>query len=896
MNKRVPGESDSRFTPVSSVILVTEFETQVVQPCDLLQASVGEKAFGLACLPPVWTLPFFVISDSLLTQCRASIPNEIRPVVQRWLVAIKEAASLCGIRGDEQIIVRSSGLSEGLDERGQLVSRPGSVANIEDALLTCLTGLIEVNLKSHVGTGQVPLVIQRYIPAPPAKGHLTNERRVNREARDWCGSYEDSKKSDVPFKINLRNWRKKVTIDVAMSVPLVCDLSAHIAETLKYPAAWAYEQKMRVHYEWVWDGRIVYIVQADRETTNGGEDPTVHKTERQNFLRITPRCLARISQKHGSKYEKVRNVFTYIKLGLPAADLYILDDQEAIAQLAQGVVLNALRNDIEQLVSSVLIIRTDLASSSKEARQLLPKCECSSLSEAIDWLVATSRTMIERCPGLDIAFIFHNFIPAASAAFAYAAPNERKVQIEALWGLPEGLYYNAHDQYIVDTQNVKLDDLNPSLFIIQPIINCKRFFVSPDEDHRWTTKRVNALHYWRRVITRDDWLRDIALATRRIAEAENKPISVMWFIGVNRNSCSTDVFPWYHENYDVSQIKSSRRFRTKTHYDQKYIIKSKSDLDLLENTPIASSNAMCSIWIEPSEDQLLRDKDALRRLGDLASKRNGVIVLEGGLLSHAYYQLMQTNATVEVKYPFDDFEDRREFNKVVRDKIPDNITSGGEIVKVGRLHGDELIRALRHKLVEEAFEVLDAFDQDSIITELADVLEVIDGILTGIGTSRAIVEDKQRAKREKSGGFQKGLVLLETSNPVPTTKPPVAPNLFASSDSVSSAHYSGEVSELRNFNQRVDKWADRKETASGSTAIFHVTTPVVRDTWATLFGEVKIDPKWRNRVRIKLSGWRTGNACQFELSITNSAETPIVDEKLPVNQPRQLTLSLDDSP
>ena len=44
----------------------------------------------------------------------------------------------------------------------------------------------------------------------------------------------------------------------------------------------------------------------------------------------------------------------------------------------------------------------------------------------------------------------HNYIPAPASAFAYAKPEESVVKIEALWGLPEGLYYYSHDKYLVE--------------------------------------------------------------------------------------------------------------------------------------------------------------------------------------------------------------------------------------------------------------------------------------------------------------------------------------------------------------------------------------------------------------------------------------------------------------
>jgi len=97
---------------------------------------------------------------------------------------------------------------------------------------------------------------------------------------------------------------------------------------------------------------------------------------------------------------------------------------------------------------------------------------------------------------------------------------------------------------------------------------------------------------------------------------------------------------------------------------------------------------------------------------------------------------MQTEAIVEVVYPFDTTEEKREFNKLVRDKIPGKIKQGGESVRVTQLVGDQLLRVLREKLVEEAYESLAASNHDEIVDELADVQEVIDGILKQLKVTR----------------------------------------------------------------------------------------------------------------------------------------------------------------
>lgn len=164
-----------------------------------------------------------------------------------------------------------------------------------------------------------------------------------------------------------------------------------------------------------------------------------HQARNYKAVDLSPRSLRQVTAevKSAARFAKIANVFTYLKLRLPTAPLYILDDQKTIRQLSDGKVPTDLRADISDMVKGSLVIRTDLATDDLGARQLLPRTEeVRKISEALRWITQQSKTLCKI--GHDGAFIFHNFIPALSAAFAYADPKAPIVQIESLWGLPEG--------------------------------------------------------------------------------------------------------------------------------------------------------------------------------------------------------------------------------------------------------------------------------------------------------------------------------------------------------------------------------------------------------------------------------------------------------------------------
>src|SRR5207244_3986122 len=99
----------------------------------------------------------------------------------------------------------------------------------------------------------------------------------------------------------------------------------------------------------------------------------------------------------------------------------------------------------------------------------------------------------------------------------------------------EGLYYNSHDKIEVDTLAGDIGKLSPDRierFTLTKRPRFKRYFVAPDSSGNWVVKTVRAPWDWRLSIQKDEWIRQIALDTRRIAEEEGHSVSVMWFIGL----------------------------------------------------------------------------------------------------------------------------------------------------------------------------------------------------------------------------------------------------------------------------------------------------------------------------------------------------------------------------
>jgi Uncharacterized conserved protein len=838
-------ETSLKFRPNNSILLVEQKEILKIEPANITMDLVGQKAYGLCSLPLKWTLPYFVISGKLLELYRKELLENKDEFLKQWISNIECAANLININKGDEIIIRSSGFNEGLDERGKYYSENGILLNVLEPLKICLDELIA---DEEITERNIPLILQKYISNPKEKGHLSNERRLFEENRDWIGEFENKSQ---PFNIRFRPWRTDTNIESFYDQELECVLETDITKTLQIPVAWIYYNKARVHFEWLWNDNRILIVQADKEHEIKGINPIIKKSQKPSRS-FRPECLITANENLAERFHKIQNVFIYKKLDLHTADLYILNDKEEIKKLAKGQISTSLQNDLKELSKEPLVIRMDLDTKIKEKFQLLPRTEVQSYEEALTWLFEHCHECENKYQE-DVILIFHNFIPASAAAFAYAEPNKRIVYIEALWGLPEGLYYNANDKYTVDTMNTDFNEITKKNFVINIKRYYKNFFIAPDNNGQWVRQRLDKRYNWKGSIEKEDWIRDIAYVSRQIANCENKSLSIMWFIDVGDHVCSNGVFPWFHEQYDY--IKSEKfAFRPKTVLDKATVIRNEKDLDDILQDESENQKIKC-IRILPNEDKSLRDKGLLQKLGEIAKKIDATILLEGGVLSHAYYQLIKTGASVEIVYPFEDKENIQEFNKLVRDKIPENILKKGERVFTYQLTGDELLNALRHKLIEESVEVLDAIDPDSILAELADLNEVIDGILHYLNCDRNKLEVKQRKKREKLGGFEQGIVLSKTKNPTAIQK---------------NTSLADEIE----FNQRklaklpdkINKWDDKREHEDTIQYITRILVPFFKEKWdvdftgstRTLFGDNYI---------MQMKGKRIGVSTQIEVSI-----------------------------
>ena len=100
-----------------------------------------------------------------------------------------------------------------------------------------------------------------------------------------------------------------------------------------------------------------------------------------------------------------------------------------------------------------------------------------------------------------------------------------------------------------------------------------------------------------------------------------------------------------------------------------------------------------------------------------------------------------------------------EYNKAIRDKIPEIIQKDGYLCNVKTLSDGEFLEHLEKKISEEVAE----YQNDKNPEELADILEVIYRIAQLKGVAKKELEKIRIKKSEERGGFEKNLFLIDTN-------------------------------------------------------------------------------------------------------------------------------------
>jgi predicted house-cleaning noncanonical NTP pyrophosphatase (MazG superfamily) len=714
-------------------------------------AIIGQKAAGLFSLPSTWVPPFAVIPSSCLRGSDASIRATLEEVLDEstWATLERTFREL-----STQVIVRSSGQSEGLSRRGLLVSSATQLDRAE--VIACSITVVNANRRQLAEEEHLALILQPKIGAK-ALGHLSNERRVSRHSTQWLWEVE------LPTPTNTRRIRARASEEATPS--LGCRLESDLPSVLRRVASNLSSQSGRYHLEWLWDGSRIWILQCDRERTPRGTPPGSGFDYSSQPIDID-RLSAFVPETQSRRlWHKIECVRTFRACDLPVATVVVLDDPPLIEAIASGQVPEVISEDLRVLTEGPVVVRTDVGTSNDEDL-LLPRTETTADPTAISsFLIGAASQLTDQ--GVDpneICFIAHRFIPARAGAICRSYPNFPRVRIDAIWGLPDGLLYFPHDSFELDVDSGS----------ILKSLRCKEIYLDYDETGTWFRKEAGYPWDWLASLT-DDELRFIGYCSRTLSSHLGRGIDTMFFVGVDERTGVAPCLPWF---YTTKLPKDDDRGPDHARHRVRDVVAvgSLPDVEKVRRqfAEVAVDQRPAVLFSPVGDD--LRDRKLIHGVAELAKDLGLRVELDGSALSHVYYMLRSADVDVRCRLNFEASQPRREFAKLVRDLMPAQIESRRESTRVYRATTEELVVLLKLKAVEESLELRWA-DGDTEIEELADLLEVVRAICRARGTDFAELLAAADAKQRQRGAFDEGLMLLSTQAlPVVSEQTTVARN------------------------------------------------------------------------------------------------------------------------
>jgi predicted house-cleaning noncanonical NTP pyrophosphatase (MazG superfamily) len=227
----------------------------------------------------------------------------------------------------------------------------------------------------------------------------------------------------------------------------------------------------------------------------------------------------------------------------------------------------------------------------------------------------------------------------------------------------------------------------------------------------------------------------------------------MFFCGMPKEAGVGHVLPWYRAR-EVATYEAKREKRLR-----REVVRNVEDLQKLD------ASRSIAISLVPDIENY-RNNDFVRAVAQVATANGIPVEIQGSPLAHAYYMLRQAGCTVfHAQAPaYERVRNKREFGKLVRDRIVSKIGGGGEKSVSFNLKPEDRPPAFFGKLLEEGLEVLRADSTDARIVEFADLFEVVRSWIESSDFELSEVEAVADAKRHKTGGFAAAEVLVETGS------------------------------------------------------------------------------------------------------------------------------------
>jgi predicted house-cleaning noncanonical NTP pyrophosphatase (MazG superfamily) len=686
-------------------------------------ASYGPKGSMLLAVPRSWTPPFALIS--------ADASRDVLPIAPRVRALVEKGG---------QLIVRSSVLGESIWDRGSYHSV--NCDTIAEGFEERLNNAIDQVVRSAPGKA-VALVVQRFVK-PLARGEFGNLLRISKTRDHWELSIETGEARST-IKFNTQR-------DEAASpdAPLRNRPSISRERLFGSVAAWLNNdllrgRRQRLNCEWVVDSENLFIVQLDEED----ED---HVGANPFQLRVLPSHRPAAAKgtflahaggdalKNWDKLKVLEELWEPDSTHKPTLFFVPLADLQG--KDVQGI----LADDFRHLVAPANIVVRTSVRAGKEKPPNLPRTEGVNADRAAAWcLEGRDRYQAQGVSLNDLAFVTHHFVPARASAWARAEPGNPVVDIHGLWGLPDALQSCPYDIWEVHV---------PTDFATEYPDYKSNMLVARD-DGGWEYVRIKNELARNLSVTQREAL-DIARRSLAIAERLGKPCHIMWFVGCVDEEGIRFNLPWYWtESHETEQNADRTDYET-------IVVSDPASLEAFEK--LTGSRLRQAIQFQPVTQDLMRDSEFIKSVGDAAKAAGVPVIYHGSTLAHAYYQLTRTGCTVVTPGEKEHSRVRRPatFGKLVRDKIPDRIAARRESEATLKLPNEVVKGFLIGKLIEEAMEVRHAETADDKAGELADLYEVVRALAHAEKVPLKFIIKRANEKKRKTGGFDGGIVLLQT--------------------------------------------------------------------------------------------------------------------------------------
>jgi len=447
-------------------------------------------------------------------------------------------------------------------------------------------------------------------------------------------------------------------------------------------------------------------------------------------------------------FPKAEHVRIFADAGLPHGDVRVLHGERIIKRLAEGKLSRELGRDLRELIAGPVVVRTDIRTETDHPELMSARTDvCMTYSEIEKFLVKTSKKILRQgVPPGDLAFLVHRFLLADAGAYGFARPGGSRVLIDATWGIPDSLLFHPHDSFRVDVDTES----------VERHLRCKTDFIDVDEEGKLRSRPAGVPWDWRPALS-DEVALEVAKVCSTIADKLGMDIEVMCF--VNPQATDTRVLPWFYSQpkQPMFEVEESRGYYS----GERLTVRNEQDLASAEQALERTPARRVTLTIKP-DAALTRSKVFLNRIATVAQRYHAPVELEGSRLSHAYYLLEDAGARVRCVDPWADTDRHQSFGKLVRDLVPVRIQRRGERALVYSANRDELATLLRAKVIEEAVEYYWASGNAASVQELADILELLQAAAKIHGVKFSDVEKEARQKRKERGGFEGGVVLVET--------------------------------------------------------------------------------------------------------------------------------------